>query len=104
MLKLEMQPRLFSLENLYNMQKTLFSGVYLICNIKVNICLLCTMIADKKCHSRKLKLWKSLMRTFFALAFQIFCSPFFVFVFLSSYFLPFGIYGLYQVESMRNLF
>ena len=92
MFKLEMQPRLFSLENLYNMQKTLFSGVYLICNIKVNICLLCTMIADKKCHSRKLKLWKSLMRTFFAVAFHISYPPIF--------FLFFSLHIFFHLEFM----
>ena len=56
MLQLENGATFFFLENLYNMHKTLFSGVYLICNIKVTICLRCTVIADKNCQSRELKL------------------------------------------------
>ena len=46
----------FFLQNYYNMHKTLLGGGYLICNIKVTIFLDCTMIADKKCQSREMKL------------------------------------------------
>ena len=51
-----MEPRLFSLENLYNIHKTLFSGVYLICSVKVTICVRCTVNIDKNGQSRELKL------------------------------------------------
>ena len=37
------------------MQKTLFGGGYVICNIKVTIFLRCTMIADKKKNKIKKK-------------------------------------------------
>ena len=58
------------------------------------------MIADKKCQSRKLKLWKSFIRTFFAVAFHIsyppifFCFSFFIFSFIwNLWSLPAGKYA-----------
>ena len=54
MLKLE--NAVFSLEIFYNMHKTLVSGVNLIFKMKITICVGGTMIADKKCQSRNLKL------------------------------------------------
>ena len=47
-LKLENAATFFSLQYLYNMQKTSFSGGYVICNIKATIFVCCTMINDKK--------------------------------------------------------
>ena len=47
MLKLENSDTLFFLQYLYNMHKPLFSGGYLICNIRVTIFVHCTMIGDK---------------------------------------------------------
>ena len=32
--------------------------VYLICNVKVNICVRCTVISDKNCQSREVKLYR----------------------------------------------
>ena len=43
------------------------------------------------------------MITFFAVAFHN-SYPAIFFVFLSTYFLPFGIYGLYQLVNMLNFF
>ena len=65
-----MQPRLFFLQNYYNMHKTLLGGGYLICNIKATIFVDCTMIADKKYQSREMKLWKPLKITFFGVTFH----------------------------------
>ena len=54
MLKVENVGKLFSLQYLYNMHKTLFFGGYLLCNIKDTIFVRCTIIADKKSVSQKI--------------------------------------------------
>ena len=56
MLKLENAGFFFPVGNFYNMHKTLFSGVYVIWNVRVTICVRCTVISDKNCKSRELKL------------------------------------------------
>ena len=84
------------------MEKTLFSEVYLIGKIKITICVGGTVIANKKCYSGELKLYKPLMITYFAVVFHISYPP--NFCFLSSYFLSHGIHFCYQFVSVRNLF
>ena len=66
------------------MQKTLFSRVYRIRKIKIFICVSWSMIADKKCQSGKLKLYKTLMFLplhfiFRSLHFLFFCFSLFIF-------------------------
>ena len=56
MLKLEYAAFFFPVGNFYNMHKTLFSGVYVIWNVRVTICVRCTVISDKISQSRELKL------------------------------------------------
>ena len=73
------------------MQKILFGGGYVICNIKVTIFLRCTMIADKK-KIQRIKALEALddniLRHSILYSFEIFVFPF-------SYFLPLGTYGFY---------
>ena len=93
MLKLENSGTFFSLQYLYKMNKTLIPGGYHIGYIMVTIFVRCSMIADKIMSVKRIEALETLDDNFFFVPFYILIL--YIFVFLSSYFLSFGIDGFY---------